>query len=703
VVGRGSGASSIVAYVLGITNVDPLRHELCFERFLHDRRADLPDLDVDLCWRGRDEVIGHVYATHGRDRAAMISTHGVMRPRSAFREVAKARGVPAAEVDRMSKTLPWYDDRPLAETIRSERAASRAIPLDEEPFRTIVAEAEGLRGFPRGLGIHCGGVVIADRPLDRYVPLEWAAKGIVVTQFEMRAIERVGLVKFDLLGNRALTTLRETVRRAKADRGEDADLDATAEDDPGAAALLSSGRTLGCFQVESPAMRQMLVQLKVRDLEGTIDALSLVRPGPAGSGMKDAYVRRAAGLEPDPALPEAVAAVIGKRHGVLLYEEDVMACAAALTGGTLADGDLLRRAIAKGKQDKNLLRKEFLRKAIGSGADPDVAAEVWAQMEKFSSYAFCRAHAAGYGVLAHRSAAMKARFPAQYACAVMNNHAGMYPSRVHFEEAKRTGVRTLPPCVNRSGDAFETEGPDAIRVGLGRVRSLTERTREALIAERARRPFESLGDFLRRVRAAYRETEALVRAGAFGFTGLTRPELLYRLRAASGGERKGSKPEGETFFRGDLCPAEDLRLPEYDPWKVLELEEETLGLFVSGHPMALLKPKLGGKTVAAAELGSRAGKRAAVAGVLSAHRRAWTAKKKEEMEFATLEDETGLAECTLFPAAFQRFGGRFRSIGPYFAEGRVEDRAGSATLTVSRIVRIDREGRERQSDEAGNG
>ncbi len=694
VVGRGSGAGSIVAYALGITSVDPLRYGLYFERFLHEQRADLPDLDVDFCWRGRDEVLDHVYAFYGRERAAMISTLCTMRPRSAFRETAKAHGVPASVVDRLSRRIPFRPDVPLAEAIRIDPAASRAIPAGEEPFRSALEDAEALEGFPRHLGIHPGGVVIADRPLDRYVPLEWAAKGIVVTQFEMRAVERIGLVKFDLLGNRALTTLRDTVEGVRRDLGVTVDLEAISEKDPGAAGLLSEGSTLSCFQIESPAMRHLLRQLEVKDLDATIDALSLVRPGPAGAGMKEAYVRRASGAEPVVYPHPRLANLLAGRFGVLLYEEDVMAAVAALTDGTLAEGDLVRRAVAKseGEEDRRALRADFLRRARACGVDGAGAEAVWGQVVKFAKYAFCRAHAAGYGVLAHRSAALKARFPTAYACAVMNNHAGMYPSRVHLEEARRRGVGILPPDVNLSADRFVTEGGDAVRVGLSRVRALSRRTREAMYAERGRRPFESLGDFLRRVPVSWPEAENLIRAGAFSFTGRTRPELLYRLRVAFPGARREAGRGGGHLFSGDLCPAEGMRLPEYDPLAVLRLELESLGLFVSGHPMRALRGHLDGKAVSAVALGGLSGRRASVAGLLSARRSTRTEKGDRLMGFATLEDETGLCECTFFPASWKRCKPLLRGLGPFLAKGRVEDHFGAVSLTVEGLLGLRIEG-----------
>jgi DNA polymerase III alpha subunit len=325
--------------------------------------------------------------------------------------------------------------------------------------------------------------------------------------------------------------------------------------------------------------------------------------------------------------------------------------------------------------------------------EASVAETAWVQLEKFAKYGFCRAHASGYGVLAWRSTLLKTRYPAPYYCSIMNNHAGMYPSRVHLEESRRMGVRVLPPCVNTSGDEFVTEGLHAIRVGLSWVRGLTERVREKIHAERGRRPFASLGDFLRRVPVAFKEVEALILAGAFTFTGRTRPELLYRLRVGFDGAREEAKRGGDTLFTGDLCPGSETTLPEYDLPTLLRHEGETLGLFVSGHPLAAIRDRLPSIVVPTKDFDDHAGRRVAVAGILSARRKTRTETKGELMEFVTLEDEFGLVECTLFPSTYRRWGGNFRTVGPYLAEGKVEDRFGSCTLTVDRIEVWDGEGR----------
>ncbi|HEY6195728.1 MAG TPA: hypothetical protein VI504_11865, partial [Candidatus Eisenbacteria bacterium] len=638
-VGRGSGASSIVSYALGVTSVDPVRYGLCFERFLHPQRRDCPDLDVDLCWRRRDEVIAHVYETYGHDRVAMISTHATLGPRSAFREAAKALGVPLPRVNALAKRVPRHLDASALERVLEGGAATPVSPtrvaaaraagtpgdaralerarsagagpgpgpgIGPHDFGPEFAEpriAEALRlaarlaGAPRHLSVHCGGLVIADRALTHYLPLERSAKGVVVSQFEMRAVEAIGLVKMDLLGNRAITTIGEcvalagsslpeagdsSVRSAGATGGSEQadarcahpalrslgvrlaspvpgsrepldaacseppvaptsaatypssaggpdpsaiDLGAIADDDAIASAAIAAGDTLNCFQLESPAMRHLLRMLEARTLDDTVAAVALVRPGPAESGMKEAFCRRRRGLEPVSYPHERLRATLADTHGILLYEEDVMRVASALCGLPLAEGETLRRAIAhaRGDEEFRFLERGFVAQATRAGITDAEARAVWRELARFAGYAFCKAHAAGYGQLAWQSAALKCRYPAEWAVGVLNHHAGMYPTWVHVEDLRRGGVGRAPvtflaPCVERSGwdTTLERVRSGAgvargVRVGLHRVQGLAHATGERIVTAR---PFASLADFADRVRPTPPELDALILAGA---------------------------------------------------------------------------------------------------------------------------------------------------------------------------------------------
>ncbi len=690
-VGRGSGASAVTAYVLGITNVDPIRYGLAFERFLHEKRPDWPDLDVDLCWKRRDEVIEHVYAAYGRDRVAMISTHNTFGTRSAFREAAKAHGIANRTVDRLSRCVPHAAEVPLREALK-HAARGREIPREEPPWPQVLEQAERLVGLPRHLGLHPGGIVIADAPLDRYVPLEEAAKGIVCTQFEMRAIEAVGLVKIDLLGNRAISTIQETVELVAAERGVRLDPDAFPHEDAATASLMSSGDTLGVFQMESPGMRNLNRMLATRDLATTIAAVALIRPGPAASGMKERFCRRARGLEPVTYPDPRLEPVLRETFGVPLYEEDVMRIAATVTGLTLEDGDVLRRAIAGGFAHAiEEMRGVFLSRAQRRRYLPETARAIWDGLLQFGTFAFCKAHAAGYGVLAWQAGWLKAHYPAEFSVALMNHHAGMYDKRTHLEDAKRRGVAVLLPDVNHSEEIFTVER-GAIRIGLERVRGLRVTARDAILGERGRRPFASLEDFLARVPVTRPELEALVAAGAFDFTGRTRPELFCLAASAFAlFRRAGRREAGGDLFELEALPQASWDTPtiaEFSREERLWLEWSVLGLCAHDHPMRAFRaePALRA-TVPLHDAETRVGKRVRVAGLVAA-RRAVPTRQGRQMLFVTLEDETGLLECTLFPPVYARHRGVVRDLGPYVAEGRIEEQYGAPTLNTERIARV---------------
>ena len=702
-VGRGSGAGSIVAYALGITNVDPLRYGLYFERFLHPTRRDCPDLDIDLCWKRRDEVIAHVYATYGADRVAMISTHATLGARSAFRETAKALGVSNDRVNALARRIPRELPAPYLDHLAALPAA-RAIDWREPPLAEALRFAERLAGAPRHLSVHCGGIVVADRPLTWYLPLERAAKDVVVAQFEMRAIEAIGLVKMDLLGNRALTTIGETLslarREAAAGAGpEPPDLERLAGDDPPAAARIAAGDTLNCFQLESPAMRHLLRMLRCGTLDLTIAAVALIRPGAAESGMKELYCRRHRGLEPPTFAHPSLEPVLSPTHGIMLYEEDVMRVAAALTGLSLAEGDELRRAIgaARGDPAFRALEAGFVNRAAASGIGRETARAVWRDLTRFAAYAFCKAHAAGYGTLGWQCAALKARHPAAYATAVLNHHAGMYPTWVHVEDLRRHGVQFRAPCVNSSAWDTTLEA-GAVRVGLGRIAGLAAATGARIVAARAEHRFRSLADLGARARPTLPELEALILAGALDSTSRTRASLLLEARVANGvGAARGARdvragaarvlvgPGGEPLLDDAAPPMALPELPELSPAERVRGECRSTGLWFSGHPLECFVPAAARRDAApAAALPGRAGRRAALVGMPCARRRVET-RAGASMMFLTLADESGLAECVLFPDAYRALAGAAAWAGEVVrVEGRVDETLDAVTLVVER-------------------
>jgi DNA-directed DNA polymerase III PolC len=394
-VGRGSAVSSLIAYILGITPVDPIRNDLLFERFLNPSRSDPPDIDVDLCWKRRDQVIEYVYERYGRDRVAMISTHVTFNYRSAIREVAKAYGLSDQEIGRLTQGLPhyYYGNRDL-ENIRSKIPDARDLPVEDERYRKIYAMAERLLGHPRHLGIHPGGVIIAPFRIDDLVPLQRSAKGIVVTQYEMHAIEELGLVKIDLLGQRSLTVVADMTRILKEKYGVLFDSSRMPALDKATKRLIREGQTMGVFQIESPGMRGLLKKLRVDSFDMVIAASSVIRPGPADSGMLKHFVRRHLGQESIEVVHPRLGEILKETYGVMLYQEDIIRIAHEIAGWSLAESDKLRRSMSGKRVEEPFLehRDKFIQDAVRRGVSVEAAMEIWRQMESFSGYAFCKAH-----------------------------------------------------------------------------------------------------------------------------------------------------------------------------------------------------------------------------------------------------------------------------------------------------------------------
>jgi len=706
-VGRGSAADSLVAHCLGLTDADPLRYGLLFERFLNPGRSDLPDIDLDFCWRRRDELIDAVYEHFGRDHVAMIATYNTCGPRAAYQEAAKVMGLPPPEAQRRSKRLPWHGKSglDLAATVAetpgfygAREAAGGALPGDAE--RLLLRLAQQLLSAPRHLGVHPGGVVITPQPIAAHAPLERAAKGVVVTQYDMHFVEGLGMVKIDLLGNRALSIVHDCVTSLEGLGVRVPDLHAIPEDDERAAQLLQSGGTLGCFQVESPAMRALLQQMGAKTMDRVIQAVALVRPGPASSGMKEAFIRRARGLEEPSAAHPLLLEVFADTFGIMLYQEDVIRAAMAVAGVDATAGDVLRRDLGKRGRGDGMGDEAdaFVVAGLRRGLPRRAVEQIWAEMARFAAYSFCKAHSVTYGRLAYRCVYLKARWPAAFLCAMLRNEAGYFAPGVYAEEAKRLGAELLAPCVQRGEAEHELLGEASIRVGLAKVRGLGERTvGRILTARRAGGPFRDLVDFLQRTRPSRAEAESLIQVGALDELGVSRPELLWRLQVATTPRAQQAVARAATAARGALfadavAPREARypQLPDYDERQRAEHELALLGFTLGSHPVDVLwrrgeLPALA-RCVPCGKLGEHVGRRARVCGFAVAFRghairrgvaNSWRPDGKDGgMCFVTVEDGTGLVEATLFPKVYQRVGGLLQGRGPFVFAGQVEERLG---------------------------
>jgi len=692
-VGRGSAADSLVAYCLGLTIVDPIAFDLYFERFLNRSRTDPPDIDMDIGWKGRDDVLSFVYETYGRDRVAMISTINTFQGRSSFREAAKAVGLSPSEVSRYSKRLPSHYPGPLATAVRM-LPECRDLPVDAEPFRTILRIADRIEGYPRHLSVHPCGIVISPTEITDYVPVERSAKGLVVTQFDKGPIEEIGLVKIDLLGQRSLSAIADTVVAVKRNHGVTIDIANIPDEDAATAEMLSKARTMGCFQVESPGTRNLLSMLSARNQRDAMIGLSLIRPGPAAGGMKESFVLRRAGEEPLHFLHESLRTVLSETYGVMLYQEDILKVANAVAGFTLTEADQLRRAITKERSREKIreLRETFLVRAEKLGTRRDEAGPVWTAVENFVGYSFSKAHAATYGRVAWQAVWLKRRYPAEFMASVLANGGGFYDARAYIEEARRLGVAILLPDVNRSERTFAAlDG--GIRIGLGQVRDLKEKTLDTLFAEREAGPFLSLRDFVTRVPGEEREVANLVLAGAFDAFDQPRPALLWRLRVLFGKNGSPARRGAATLFGRESEIAAgagaDLDFPDvggYAKERRVESEFEVLGLSATAHPLEFFEEWLREKgAISTAEFAERRGGHVTVGGWMTTTRRIRT-KAGEFMRFLTIEDRTGTLEAVIFPAVYQRYGHLLRGHGPYLLKGTVEHTHGAATLTVGHIA-----------------
>src|SRR5882672_4221327 len=552
-VARGSAASSIVTYCLGISCVCPLRWGLYFERFLNEQRGDCPDIDIDICGARRDELLDYVYERWGAEHVAgarqephvaMIGSFITMHARLAVREIAKVFGVPPGEVNRFTKRLPHRPVREILTAIR-DLPECRDLPVNDEPWKTILQVALRLDDAPRHLGIHPCGTVISARPLTRLTPLERATKGIVVTQYDMNAIEALGLIKMDLLGQRGSTTMSlaldniEKSRtgipacpaapalqpRRRTDRNvcptaREIDFDAIPENDPETCEVIATGRTMGVFQIESPAMRGLLRMMKARTLEEIAQALALIRPGASEYGSKELFIKRLRGEEDIKYAHPALESILGDSRGVCIFQEQVMQISQALGDMSLAEADLVRRSSAKysGRRDLDRLRGKFLQAAGMMGLTEAQREETWMMVEKFAGFGFCKAHAATYADISYRMTYLKTHHTAEFLAAMCSAGAGFYHMSAYVEEAKRWGIAVRLPSVNHSRMEYTAEdsedGKRALRVGLMQVKGLRMETITAI--PRAREEggaFLSLEDFLRRVPVECDEIESLIKCG----------------------------------------------------------------------------------------------------------------------------------------------------------------------------------------------
>jgi DNA-directed DNA polymerase III PolC len=696
-VGRGSAASSIVSYCLGITEVCPIEQDLYFQRFLNEARTDPPDIDIDLCWKRRDEVLEFVYEKYGRDRVAMICTLNRFAIRGSIREVAKAFGLSGDEISDFTRRLPWSGSSENIEYRVRNSPECAHLPIHTEPFKSIIEIARKIEGYPRHLGIHAGGIVIAPGKLLDWTALQMSAKGIAITQYDMYSIEDLGLVKIDLLGQRGLSTIeeaRDIIAKKTGKRSDD-----IPNGDPVAYDLLRRGKTIGVFQIESPGLRALLIAMQPKCLNDITLALSLIRPGASESGMKKIFLERLFGRLPVEYLHPSLEPALKETLGNIIYQEQVLKVAEAMAGFTPEQADLLRRAITKDRanRDFDLMRGNFIRQSARRGVPKSTAEKGFEMIAQFAGYGFCKAHAATYAMLAYRGAYLKAHHPIEYMAAMLNNFAGYYRPRVYAEEARRFGATLKPPTIDRpSAGCFvdglreprfdrvhrgQSNGCD-LYIGLAFVRNLSANTIDRIIAARREKPFADLFDFLRRARPSTDEAENLIKCGALDCLGQTRPHLLWLFKLY--GEKRLKIIDFSPTLGGLEMPEPDLdfRLPDFSIDQRLTAEAEILDMSITCHPIQRLA--MGNGHVKSVELPRLENRRVSIVGFVADRKKIKTSNGKG-MVFLTMEDELDMFEVTLFPEVYRRVGERIFRKPILRIEGTVQKEIGGLTVVAERV------------------
>jgi DNA polymerase III subunit alpha len=705
--GRGSGAGSLVAYSLGITELDPIKYELLFERFLNPERVSLPDFDVDFCMERRDEVIGYVKQRYGADKVAQIITHGTMAARAVVRDVGRVLSHSYGFCDKLAKLIPFEIGMTLERALEVEPLLKDRYDKEED-VRSLLDTARMLEGMARNAGKHAGGVVIAPSGLTDFMPLYCEQGGHeAVTQLDMEDLEKLGLVKFDFLGLRTLTIIDKAVKiinRLRAAGGESKlVIDQLPIDDAPTYALLKSCKTTALFQLESRGMKDLINRLKPDKFEEIVALVALFRPGPLQSGMVDDYINRKHGRTSVKYPHASLEPILKPTYGVILYQEQVMQIAQVLSGYTLGGADLLRRAMGKKKPEEMAKQREsFVSGAAGRGVSGKLATEIFDLIEKFAGYGFNRSHSAAYALIAYQTAWLKTHYPAAFMAAVLSSDMDKTDKVVTMTaECRDMKLKVLPPDINRCEYEFVPVDAKTILYGLGAIKGLGQSAIEAILQARAQDgPFHDLFDVCKRVdprRVNRRTFESLIKAGALDTLGTHRAALLASLtKALADADQQGKAREaGQVDIFGASAVAIEAPsyevVPEWSEEQRLDGERDTLGLYLTGHPIARYADELEHFTSATiAELRPTQDRDVVIAGLVVAMRVMQT-KRGDRMAFITLDDRTGRLELAVFSDMFERYRGLLVKDTLLVVKGgvSVDEYTGGFKMSAEEIYNID--------------
>lgn len=680
--GRGSAAGSLVAYALRITNVDPLRYGLLFERFLNPERISMPDIDIDFCYEKRQQVMDYVIGFYGADRVSQIVTFGTMAAKAAIRDVGRVLGIPYGSVDRIAKLIP----NELGITL--DKALENCLELKQEyesnaDSRRLIDFAKAVEGMPRHASTHAAGVVISKEPLAQHVPLHRTSDGVIATQYDKDRVEELGLLKMDLLGLRTLTVIGDALENIRKSRCESVDIDNIPLEDAKTAVMLSAGDTAGVFQLESSGMVNLIKELKPTCFEDLIPLVALYRPGPLGSGMVDDFIKGRHGKKKVQYMHPLLEPILKDTFGVILYQEQVMQIASVMAGFSLGQADLLRRAMGKKKPDVIAAQREtFLAGAQTREIDRKLSGEVFDLIGHFADYGFNKSHSAAYAVVAYQTAYLKANYPQEFMAALLTSvMATNEKIAFYIDQCRRMGIKILPPDVNASGTNFTVVQQD-VRFGLAAVKNVGKAAIDIIMeAREAGGPFTSFFDFCSRVDPRVinkRIMESLIKCGAFDSLGAKRSQLLQILDQAVDFAQAAhrEKLSGQTgLFDGEENEAAmELPLPDIPELPIaqaLAQEKEMLGFYITGHPLNEYTELVKRYTTAISDLGEiTEGRKATIAGVVISQRKTVT-KAGDTMAFVQLEDLIDTVEVVVFSRVYQESSFLLNSDQPLFITGRV--------------------------------
>jgi DNA polymerase-3 subunit alpha len=705
--GRGSAAGSLVSYLLGITDLDPIKYGLLFERFMNPGRKSMPDIDIDFCYERRGEIIDYVTKKYGSDNVAQIITFGSMQAKAAVRDVGRAMGMSYPDVDRIAKLIPNEIGITIEQALNVEPQLREAVESDKTS-KQLIATAQVLEGLNRHASIHAAGVVISDKPLIEYVPLFKSSDGQVTTAYDMDGISQIGLLKMDFLGLRTLTVITGAVKLVKQHQGIDIDIDNLPLDDKKTYEMLGRANAVGVFQLESGGMRDLLKKMRPSEFEDLIAILALYRPGPMGSGMLDDFIKRKRGEQkisyPHPKLE----GVLGATYGIILYQEQVMQIASVIAGFSMAQADDLRKAMGKKIiSEMKKARSFFLEGCAKTHQIPTATAnQLFDLIDFFAGYGFNRSHSAAYALITYRTAYLKANYPVEFMTALLTSERDNTDKVVEYvKECGALGINILPPDVNHSLGQFAVEKENAIRYGLLAVKNIGAGAIESIVHARAEgSDFTSIFDFCRRVDLRlnnHKALESLIRSGAFDAFHCRRAQMMAVLeKALEGGARWQKEKEVGQFSFFSMGQEEssfgrsEETLPDIPEWpqtQILANEKALLGFYLSGHPLDRYKTeieKFADFTTANIK-GARDGQEARMIGLITNVKLTTTKKTNERMAIVGLEDIDGQMELVVFPSSYTQIASYLRENTVVVVKGKVSFRDGFPKMIVSEMTGID--------------